>query len=185
MDTTTILDLADSAARSVRKQRALNWTHEDFEDARQEAAAGIVRALRDLPSGVRDVRAYCWRAGRDGATRSAFRSTSIRTISLTLPSGAVCEEGTAIESSSRVWSWQPTADQLATLRQLLYESRSKRGERGRLATEMDIATLRLLMDGRTQIEMASVLGQTKTTVNKRLCDLRQRLAKIGEEQLSA
>lgn len=180
MEADAIIDLADKAARHVRKRFDLQWTREDFEDARQEAATGIVRALRDASEGVSN--GYYFRAGAQGATRYAFRRTSIRAESV-----AERTDGTAMGYPSRGWA-QPLEDadfpKLRTMLGRVHRKANARGgptTRDQLAVARDLIILEGLSRGLSQSEIGARLALPKGHVHRYQQQLRLRLAAIAAE----
>lgn len=165
MEAEAILDMADRAARTVRKRFDLSWSYDDFEDARQEAAAGIVRALRDRPGRGEG---YYFNAGAQGATRYAFRHSSAYADSLTCGDGTEREDGGTIEPVDRTWSVRIDDETIPLLRRALNYVARKAGARGgpksrdQLAVARDILLLQELSEGRTQRQVAELLGIGRT-----------------------
>lgn len=185
MDAVHILDLADKAARCVRRRYDLQWTPEDFEDARQEAAASICRALRDRPNMGEG---YYFRAGVQGATRQAFRHASLHAGSLTRSDGSTIEDGEPIETPSRGWATPLGDAELPTLRRLLGTVRRKPDARGgpktrdQLAVARDLVILVGLSEGLSQSQIGEQLGLPKGHVHKYQQNIRRRLAATKGEQ---
>lgn len=180
MDARTILELAEQSTRTVRKRHdRWSWTREDFEDACQEAAAGIVRALRDYPGRSNG---YYVRAGEQAATRYAFRRTSVRDASKLLDyAGAAPLEQRRGYHDGRPWSRELTEEETRRVWRLLYEARSKRGVRGAEAADRDTAILLLLSRGWTHALIAERMGLTRNHVHKYRQDIRRRLERIAAQ----
>jgi DNA-binding NarL/FixJ family response regulator len=187
MDAATILDIALQAARLVRRRYDLQWTPEDWQDARQEAAAGVVRALRDAPGMPHG---YYVVAARQGATRFAFRQAngdhSVRAGSLARANGTDIEDGQPLDPQSRGWSRPLDDEDLPALRRLLSRATRRAGARGgpktrdQLAVARDIFILRALSEGRSQAQIGEALGLPKNHVHKYLQQIRRRLAAYQE-----
>lgn len=174
-----IIDMADRAARSVRKKYDLNWSYDDFQDARQEAALGIVRAWNTHPN---QGAGYYFNAGHQGATRYAFRRYSVHTDSITRDDGTDRDDGSAIESVDRAWSVRIDDETIPLLRRALNYVARKVGARGgpksrdQLAVARDIILLQELSEGRTQQQVAELMGIGRTDVGAYRRSIRQRLA---------
>jgi DNA-directed RNA polymerase specialized sigma24 family protein len=184
MDAAAILDLADLSTRLVRRRFSLVWTHEDTEDARQEAAAGILRALRDAPG---KPRAYYVRAGEQAVIRFVFRRPSVYAEPLVRADGTEREDGETIESSHRGWNRPLTDDELPAIRALLVRAIRKSDARGGPKTRDQVAAARDLMilvglsEGLSQSQIGELLGLPKGHIHKYQQQIRQRLAAIAEE----
>lgn len=185
MDAEMILDMADRAARHVRKRHNLNWSYDDFQEARQEAAAGIVRALRDRP-GMGG--GYYFNAGAQSATRYAFRRSSAYADSLTCGDGTEREDGGAIEAADRTWAVRIDDETIPLLRRALNYVARKANARGgpksrdQLAVARDILLLQELSEGRTQQQVADMLGIGRTDVGAYRRQIRRRLAAFIESK---
>lgn len=183
MEPDAILALAERAARSVRKRHELAWTAEDFEDACQAGAEGIIRALRDAPD---KGEGYFFNAGRQAASRYAFRHTSVAAQTLTCADGGSREDGAAVNGISRGWS-EPIEDaQLPQLRQVLSRVVRKDGARGgpktrdQLAVARDLIILVGLSRGLSQTEIGADLSVPATHIHKYRQSIRRRLSAYKE-----
>lgn len=176
-----ILELASYAARNVHCRFSPRWTPEDWQDARQEAAAGICRALKSLPTDIRNERAYLRRAGEQGATRFAFRHSSIAYAA------PLTDDGKPIEAPSSGWQIPIEDEDMPRLRAILSAVPRKDGARGgpktrdQLAVARDLLILRGLSRGMTHQEIANELGDRKRNVHSYLTRIRSRLAALAAQ----
>lgn len=178
MDTDTILQLAETSARSVRKRHGLTWTHEDFEDARQEAATGIVHALRVRPNMPER---YYQTAGIRAVTCYVFRHASVH--------AQYGEEGQPIEAVPRGWSRPLTDADFPALRCVLSAVPRKAGARGgpktrdQIAVARDLIILEALSEGCTRNAIAARLSIPKSRLDPYIVKLRHRLAALAAERI--
>lgn len=200
MDGEAILKLASYAARNVHCRFSLCWTPEDWQDATQEAAAGICRALKSLPSDLHNERAYLKRAGEQGATRFAFRSSApwgvlssdmrddLRQEDFDADqSDSHADEGEPVIGSSRGWQTPLEDEDMPRLRAILSTVPRKDCARGgpktrdQLAVARDLVILRSLSRGMTHQEIADEIGDHKRNVHSYLTRIRSRLAALAAQ----
>ena len=198
MDDDTILKIAHASARHIQKYYQLSWTHEDWEDAIQEAAMGVVEALQCKP-GMHE--RYYQTSGNRAVIRQQFRRSSINTLSTDCieeherehGSGKNGKLGTAqmvpIEVPSYGWQTGPLTDEdIPKIRALLSIVPRKPGARGgpktrdQLAIARDLIILQALSQGSTRTQIAVILGISKSELDPYIHKLRERLKSLAERQ---
>lgn len=170
MDAAAILNLSERAARSVRKRHDLRWTPEDYEDACQEAAAGIVRALRDGPQDAGE--GYYVRAGQQAVARYAFRKPE--------PAQAPLYEQASPVPQSRpsLFDGDVSALRAALTSTGCASARGGPRTRDQSAVARDLVIIQMLHEGSSRAGIAHRLGTTKNNVDGYISMLRRRLARL-------
>jgi hypothetical protein len=178
MNADTILQLADNAARHVQKRYSLEWTREDCEDTCQEAAAGILHALRVRPQMPER---YYQTAAIRAVLCYAFRRTSVH--------AQYGEDGEAIDPLSCGWTQPLTDDDIPAVRRVLSAIPRKPGARGgpktrdQIAVARDLIILEALSRGHSRAEIGARLSIPKSRVDPYIAKLRHRLAAIAAERI--
>lgn len=179
MNENRIRDVADLAARSVRKKFEFTWTSEDWEDARQEAALGILRAIRRHPE---KREAFYMNAGMWAIMTRTFRQNSIAHAQPIEARGAPFLCGRPIEANARGWARPLTDEDFPRLRDLMLAVRATSGARQQKAAVEDAIILIMASQGTSQSAIAQILGMTAHNVHCRLRLIRNRLADYANKK---
>jgi DNA-binding CsgD family transcriptional regulator len=175
------LDLAHIAAVSARRRlgRALYEVNQvEFEDWVGTAALGIAVALHRQPDASE---AYLIGAGRRECICWLMRSWWRGPKTTPLPAWDDGEEQ-AVELAERASGWELSEGQLLAIWRMMYEARSKRGVRGEMATDRDLAILVCLLRGWGNAEIARELGLTADHIKKYRQQIVRRLESIAAQR---
>lgn len=177
----SLLDLARIAAVSARRRlgRAPYEVDQvEFEDWVGAAALGIAKALERHPDASE---AYLIGAGRRECICWLMRSWWRSPKAGLLPAWDDGEEQ-AVELAERASGWELSDSQLLAIWQMMYEARSKRGVRGEMATDRDVAILVCLLRGWGNAEIARELGLTADHIKKYRQQIVRRLEGIAAQR---
>lgn len=178
MQTEEILRIARSAAKTIKLRYEQDWTAQDWEDAVQSGALGVIRGLEYSQNG-----SYLYRAACDEITRWLFRQRRGQSSVHSISTEQVLEENqnaelAGVEPAGKAWSLNVSSVK-QSLYATLYASRKKKGTRGKAATERDVQIILLLSQGYNYEAIANELGISPNLVRKTRQDIRNRLRQIA------